>query len=70
MGEIKAAVVALVKAINWLGGDLTDLSLKGALAQAGVYRTEVKSPVGDVRVKQNGVLIVDSIRITYVGTGE
>ena len=70
MVDVCNAVTALVKAILWLGSDLTDLSLKGALAQAGVYRVDVKSPKGDVLVDMNGCVNVTSIKLVYKGIGE
>lgn len=70
MGEVCDAVLELVGAIQWLGADLTDLALKGALAQAGVYRVAVKSPAADVVAGINGCVNVTSVRLAYRGTGE
>jgi phage-related baseplate assembly protein len=70
MQEVNAQVLELVNAIRWLGADLTHLSLKGAMAAAGVYNVDLLEPLADVVVPQDGVIKVDEIRLSYVGVGE
>jgi phage-related baseplate assembly protein len=70
MGEVTAAVSALIGAINWLGADLTMLSLQGALAQAGVYNSQVLAPTADVIVGMDGAVQVTLVTLTYMGQGE
>jgi len=70
MQEISDAVFQLVLAIRWLGADLTTLSLEGALAQVGVYRTNIISPSTDVVVGIDGVVNVKTITLINMGFGE
>jgi phage-related baseplate assembly protein len=64
------AVADLVVALNWLGADLTLLALEGAFAQAGMYRTIIRSPATDVTTDTSGVVNISSVRLRYIGSGE
>jgi phage-related baseplate assembly protein len=70
MGQIAAAVGALVTALRWLGADLTLLALDGALAQAGVYDRTTYVPTADVTVNIDGVVNITKVTLRYRGTGE
>jgi phage-related baseplate assembly protein len=70
MGEIRQAIGALVGALNWLGADLTLLALEGAMAQAGVYNTVIRSPKTDVIAGLDTVVNIQSVTLTYKGVGE
>lgn len=70
MDEIATALVELIKGIQWLGADLTQLSLRGALAQSGVYNCTIKSPTTDLVVGPTGCINVTAITLTYKGVGE
>jgi phage-related baseplate assembly protein len=70
MGEIMQAIGNMVVALNWLGADLTLLALEGAMAQAGVYNTVIRSPAADVIVGLDSVINIQSVTLTYKGVGE
>ena len=70
MNAVAAAVGALIQALAWLGADLTRLALSGALAQAGVYNVNIKSPTADVVVGVDGCVNIVSVVLRYVGFGE
>lgn len=70
MTEARAALLAFIEGIRWLGGDLTMMGMEAALAQTGVYNVKFHSPLGDTIVDQNSCIMVDSVRLHYVGTGE
>lgn len=70
MTETMDALKELVEAIRWLGADLTNLALKGAMAQAGVYNVDIKEPASDIVTDQSGCVLVSEIRLSYSGVGE
>ena len=70
MGEVCDAVLQLVVGLRWIGADLTMLALEGALAQAGVYNTNILAPTGDIIVGLDGCVNITQVKLTYMGTGE
>src|SRR5262249_51368132 len=70
IGQTTAALSALVAAVNWLGADLTRLSIMGALAQAGMYNAQLNSPAADVVTDVGGVVNVTSMTLRFIGSGE
>lgn len=70
MTNIGTSISALLVAIRWIGADLTRLSLQGALALSGVYRSVVYSPINDVVSAMDSVVYCTSVRIEYKGIGE
>ncbi len=70
MDEIMTAIGNMIVALNWLGADLTLLALEGAMAQAGVYNTVIRSPAADVVVGLDSVVNIQSATLTYKGVSE
>lgn len=70
MNSTAAAVGQLIVDINWLGADLTTLSLDAALSQAGAYNRVVNSPTQDIIVGPSGTVNVTGARLRFMGVGE
>jgi len=70
MNECNIAMSTLVQDINWLGADLTLLSINGALAQVGVYNTKIISPAADIIVGTDSCIVVTGVTLQYIGTGQ
>lgn len=70
MRNIGRSLADMLIAIRWLGADLTILSLQGALALSGVYRSVISSPTDDVAGGVNSVVFCDGFRVEYMGIGE
>lgn len=70
MQNIGTSIHDLLIAIRWLGADLTILSLQGALALSGVYRSVIRSPSTDIAGEMDSVVYCTSVRVEYKGTGE
>jgi phage-related baseplate assembly protein len=64
------AVNDLVAAVRWLGADVPMMALQGALAQPGVYTTDIKAPTGDLKVDSTACINFDQARIHYAGIAE
>ena len=64
------ALAALVERNRWLGSDHTQLDIRAAIAQQGVYNASITEPLGDLVVGFDGLVKVDKIEVTYLGVGE
>lgn len=69
MPELYIAMAALIEKQRWLGYSHTLDSVDAALKRSGIYKIKVVSPPTDVEIDQHEVVVVNSVKIRYVGRG-
>ena len=70
MADVRTALDAQLEGHRWLGNDHTILDIEAACKRPGVYNVKINSPTADILVGFDGFVQVDSMKITYKGTGE
>lgn len=70
LANAQRALEALKETNRWLGVDLTILDISAALKQNGVWRAEIDEPKDDILIDQRGLVMINTIEVSYAGRGE
>lgn len=70
MNDVNQALLDLVETRRWLGNDHLRVEIGCAADKQGVYNVNIISPPADVKVGNDGFVIVDSITTRYKGVSE